>query len=194
MSLPWIVLFIALWLVVIAETLLVLGLSRRLTALESPRTPNVGGAIMGAIPVGTPIPREVADRLAIPSPDATITSSVILFLSPGCGPCRTLADALKGHTIGRDAGDDFEIIVVTNDAGTKRFSHLGRTVLDPEGTIARSLSVPGTPFGFGTDSQGIIRSIGLANTVEDVMELAAPLPAASAQPAVVSALQRAVLR
>lgn len=179
MSLPWIVLFIALWLVVIAETLLVLGLSRRLTALESPRTPNVGGAIMGAIPVGTPIPREVADRLAIPSPDATITSSVILFLSPGCGPCRTLADALKGHTIGRDAGDDFEIIVVTNDAGTKRFSHLGRIVLDSAETLAKSMSVPGTPFGLTVDSRGIIRSVGLPNTIHDVRKLAdAPWPAA----------------
>ena len=183
MSAPWVVLVVALWLVVIGETVLVLGLSRRLTALESPRTTHVGGATMGAMPIGTPIPREIADRLAIPSPDTAISASVILFLSPECGPCRTLADAVKAQTIGRDAGQDFEIVVVTNEAGVERFSHVGRTVLDPVGATARSLSVPGTPFGFGTDSQGIIRRIGLANTVDDVRQLAAA-PSPASQPTV----------
>jgi hypothetical protein len=173
---PWIVLFVALWLVVIGETVLVLGLSRRLTTLESTGTRVAAGATMGAIPVGTPIPREAADRLAIPSPDAAIRSSVILFLSPGCGPCHKLADALNGQTLGRGPGDHLDIIVVTNEAGAERFSHVGRTVRDPEGTLAKGLGVPGTPFGFAIDPQGIIRSIGIVpNALDDLKKLAVPL-------------------
>jgi hypothetical protein len=97
---------------------------------------------MGAVPVGTPLPQKAADRLAIPSTDAGISTSVILFLSPGCGPCLKLAEALNAHTLGRDAGDDFELIVVSNQAGTERFSHIGRTVLDSAGTLAKSLRSP----------------------------------------------------
>jgi hypothetical protein len=170
---PWIVLFMTLWLVVVAETVLVLGLSRRLTALEAAGTLVLAASsgTMGAAPVGAPIPRLAADRLAIPSMDASIKSSVILFLSAGCGPCLKLAQELKGHTLGPNAGDDFEIIVVSNEAGTAHFSHIGRTVLDPVGTLATSLGVPGTPFAFAVDSQGIIRGVGLPNAVDDVKRL-----------------------
>jgi hypothetical protein len=177
MSAPWIVLMVVLWLVVIGQTVLVLGLSRRLTALESAGTTVTVGGTMRAIPVGTPVPREAAEHLAVPPTDSAIRSSVILFLSAGCGPCLNLADALKHHPLGQDAGDDFEIIVVTNHAGTETFSHVGRTVVDSAGTLARTMNVPGTPFGFAIDAQGIICSIGLPNAVDDVKKLAhAPPP------------------
>jgi hypothetical protein len=48
---------------------------------------------------------------------------------------------------------------------------LGRIVLDPTGALAKSMGVPGTPFGFGIDSQGVIRSVGLPNVAADVREL-----------------------
>jgi hypothetical protein len=67
---------------------------------------------------------------------------------------------------------------VTDEAGAERFSHVGRTVRDPEGTLAKDLGVPGTPFGFAIDPQGVVRNIGLPNTVADVQKLAdAPPPA-----------------
>ena len=122
-----------------------------------------------------------AQRLAIPSTDTAINTSVILFLSPGCSPCLKLADALLAHTLGRN-GDDFEIIVVSNEVGAERFNHIGRTIVDPAGTLAKSLRVPGTPFGLAVDSQGIIRDIALPNAVDDVRKLAENRPPAQPEP------------
>jgi hypothetical protein len=102
---------------------------------------------------------------------------VILFLNQACGPCQTLADAFKADALGRDAEDDLAIIVVTNDAGAERFGHIGRTVVDSAGTLAKRLSVPGTPFALTVDSQGIIRTSGVPNVVADVRKLAEPAPA-----------------
>lgn len=174
MTTPWLILFIALWLTVLGETVLVLGLSKRLTALESTDVASApaSGASASVIPVGAPIPRAAADRLAIPSTDTAIRSSVILFLSPGCRPCLKLAELLRGHRLRRHGGDDSELVIVSNQAGTEQFGHIGRTVVDSDGTLARSLGVPGTPFGIAVDSQGVIRRVAIPSVAEDVERLA----------------------
>lgn len=181
MTAPWIILFIALWLVVLGETALVLGLSQRLTALEStkPGSVQASSGTMTVLPVGTRVPRTAADRLGIPSSDLAIRCSVILFLSPGCAPCLKLADLLQNQNLGRNFGDDFELVVVSDQAGTEQFSQIGRTVVDPAGALATSLRVPGTPFGIAVDSQGVIRRVAIPNVADDVKMLAAargPIP------------------
>jgi len=174
MTAPWVVLFVALWLVVLAETLLVLGLSKRLTALESTRPGDVEASSgkMGVLPVGTRLPRIPSDRLGIPSPNVAVRCSVVLFLSPGCAPCLKLVELLRNHDLGRNVADDFELVVVSNQTGTEQFSHVGRTVVDPAGGLAKSLGVPGTPFGMAIDSEGVIRQVAIPNVVEDVKMLA----------------------
>jgi hypothetical protein len=177
---PWIVLFIALWLVVLGLIVLVLGLSRRLTVMESASTSvkSASTGPMGALAAGTAVPRATADHLAIPSTDDTISSSVILFLSPGCGPCVKLAHALNQRPLWRAADENCEIIVVTDEAGTELFGRIGRTVPDSAGTLAKSFRVPGTPFGFAVDAHGIIRAAGIPNTAADVQKLANATPTA----------------
>lgn len=174
MSAPWIVLIVVLWLVVIGETVLVLGLSRRLTALEMTRGPvdHAHDATMGALAPGNPVPREVADQLGSVPADTSDGSSVILFLSPGCGPCMKLADELAEPSREGHIEEDVEIVVVTNQAGAERFGHIGRTVIDTSATIARGFRVPGTPFGFAVDSKGIIRGVAVPNDADDLRHLA----------------------
>jgi hypothetical protein len=166
----WIALVLVLWLAVIVETVLILGLSRRITALESANRSAV--APMAALPIGSPIPRPAWERLSTRSTDTPINRSVILFLSSSCGPCRNLADALQGHRLGRGPGDEFEIIVVSSDPAHDGFSHIGRIVADPGGTVAKSLMVPGTPFGVAADSDGIVRALAIPNSLADVARLA----------------------
>lgn len=171
---PWIVLFTALWLAVVAETVMVLGLSRRLTALQSAgaSVPGASSSTIGAVPAGTRLPPAALERLAIRSDSARARSSVILFLSPGCGPCERLADDLKRPGLGDAVGDEFEIVVVTNDAGARRFGDVGRVVVDRSGTLMESLGVPGTPFALGLDSQRIIRGVAIPTNIDDLRTLA----------------------
>ena len=172
------ILFVALWVAVLIETVLVIGLSQRLTAVESARpvTAQASTRSMGFVPVGAHIPRRTAERLGIRSANSAARSSVILFLSPGCAPCLKLAELLKGHDLGRTRPDDFELVVVTTQAGIELFNHIGRTVEDAEGILAQSLGVPGTPFGLAVDAGGIVRGAVIPNGTEDVATLVARAP------------------
>ena len=127
---------------------------------------------LGAVPIGTRVPRTQADRLGIPSTAIGIRLSVVLFLSPGCAPCLKLAELLQNQNLGRNPGDHFELVVVSNQTGAEQFGHIGRTVVDPKGTLAKSLGVPGTPFGIAVDSHRVIRRLAIPHVAEDVKVLA----------------------
>jgi hypothetical protein len=176
MTTPWIVLFVALWMTVIGLIVLVLGLSQRLNHIASrPTTVAMpgGSRTMGAIAVGAAVPEPTIELLGLSASRALgVMTSVALFLSPGCGPCLALGEAFENAPGELSYDADTEVVVVTNAEGAIRYGHVGRAVLDDDGDVARSMSIPGTPFGIVMDLKtGTVVGHKIPNAVDDVREL-----------------------
>ncbi len=191
MAIPWIILFGLLWVVVIVLGVLVLGLSQRITLLETsaPATQASGDLSLfeDAPAVGTPVPNLGEHILA---PLAERGNTAVLFLGSGCGPCIALAEKLSAvlggpeETDSKILDDEDEIVVVTDPEGVSTFGRLGRVVVERDQEITRAFGVKGTPVGFGVDRDGIVRAATLLTSVEDVVRLAdscAPESAVKAQ-------------
>jgi hypothetical protein len=178
MSGGWIALMIALWLMVVALAVLVLGLISRVGQLErsalakpEARRP-VGGPQPGSrLPV---VPRH--ERLAAPSGNAS--ERLILFLSSSCGPCTRLADELRAAAID-EAMDALApagpaLLVVTDRDGVEVFGDLAvsELVVQPDGELTLAWDVPGTPFAVAVDETGVVRASGFASTLARFNELA----------------------
>ena len=102
MSAAWIAAFLALWVVVILETVLVLGLMRRVWHLAQEAQLLITGPgfdlAVGGAPAGAAIPAfHVTDAEGRPlsSADLFAMPAVALFVERGCGPCRELARELS---------------------------------------------------------------------------------------------------
>jgi hypothetical protein len=127
MSWPWIVAFIALWVIVLVLAVIVLGMMRRMAPLldrverlasRQNLSPDHAG-----LPVGSEVPSfEVSDaagkrlRFAqeLPMP------AVFLFLESGCPPCEDLVEELmKRAEYLRDA--PIYVIPKDSDAGEEKF-------------------------------------------------------------------------
>jgi hypothetical protein len=178
MATPWIVLFVALWLIVIGLVVMTLGLSGQLAAMQSSlrASREVSGSSTAAIAPGTPVPDKARHVVGLPSADPAICRSLLLFLGTGCGRCANLADALKHLTL-PEQGSGTEIVLITDGDGAELFGHVGRAIIDDAGLLADSLGVPGTPFGVVVDSTGIVKRVGLPRSVEDVRALLVePIP------------------
>jgi thiol-disulfide isomerase/thioredoxin len=176
MTTPWVVVVIALWVAVIGLVVLVLGLSQRLNQVAARATTIAmpgGSRTMGAIAVGAAVPEPTVEKLGLTTSHAQgVMTSVALFLSPGCGPCLALGEAFEEASEDLIYDANAEVVVVTNTEGATRYAHVGRIVLDDDGDVARSMTVPGTPFGIVMDLQtGTVVGHRIPNAVDDVRAL-----------------------
>jgi len=176
----WIALFVALWAVVLLLTVLVLGLSRRIGALEARigDSSPVQDILAGAPAVGDSLPviKGHESLRWAPQSDA---AQVVLFLSSTCGPCRTLAAKLE-H-LAEDGNElpeilkNSEILIITDSSGEPIFGDLGigaRLVTQSDGEISRELGIRASPFGLGIDANGIVQGVTLPSSVQDMVRLA----------------------
>lgn len=199
MSAGWIALFVSLWLVVLLLVVLVLGLIRKVTALEADlnrgeREPShVGGP-----PLGVRAPPVTGHRELASLPD-TERGRVVLFLNSSCGACRRLAGDLRtadrtATTSGWDERD-FDLVVVTDPNGCDAYADLDADamVVQTGGELSRAWSVPGTPFAVAVDTGGVVRGSAFAGTRAKLDQLSRVLPASvglRATPAVVDGARR----
>jgi hypothetical protein len=186
MSGGWIALIVALWLMVIALAVLVLGLINRVGRLERAAgtqaasahrevRPPVRGPQLGArLPVVTG-----HERLATPSASA---KRLILFLSSSCGPCKRLAADLRAAVGIRDGEDaptpaGVELVVVTDRAGVELFGDLAASELIAQsgGELSSAWEIPGTPFAISVDATGVVRGSGFASNLADLTTVAGVL-------------------
>lgn len=177
MPVPWIILVVLLWISVIALVVMVLGLNRRLFALESSfSTGAVAGPVKffsDAIAVGTPLPHQEA----LLGPITERGRTVLLFFRAGCTPCHELAEKLaaagdQARLDNLDAGAH-KLVVVTNNAdGAASFGNIGRVVVDRDDELSRALGVNSSPAGLGVDRNGIVCSKAVLGSVDDVRRLA----------------------
>jgi hypothetical protein len=178
---PWIVLFIALWGAVLFAIVLVAGVSRRVSDLES-RFPGLGlsgGSALDVIAAGPSIGSrlpEFPEHPELSTASVGPLGRVILFVSSSCAPCVRLAEELnqRDAVATRPELADLDLVVVTDDAGREPFQTFasGGVVVQRAGEVAARLGVRATPFAVAVNRKGVV-AIGLPRSAADIADLAA---------------------
>lgn len=171
------------WLVVVLLVVLVLGLIRKVAALEAVAAGDrrePGAERVGGPSLGSPAPSLTAHPELTTMP-ATRHGRVLLFLNSSCSACRRLADELRMHdravfTSGLDVGG-VELVLVTDRDGRAAFAGLNVDVIVVQagGELSCAWSVPGTPFAVAVDHDGIVRASAFTNTATRLGELSRAL-------------------
>ena len=164
---------IALWAVVILQTLFILALFRYVGLLLN-RLPGQGP------PVGKSAPRrEVVDIEGEKHVlgERSQRHQVLIFTSPTCPWCEKLAPDMAPFA--STLGPEFQLLLVLADQTP---AHEARAYAQRHGggaplTLAiapelfESYAIPGTPYGLLIDKEGVVRSKGTTNTLTDLQTL-----------------------
>lgn len=173
MPIGWAIVVIALWVVVVALAIVLLGILRqaipvleRATAMLS--TAGSDSIVLGP-GVGTQLPLALLSEIGAGAIDHG--RSVLLFMTPGCGPCKSLAEEMNGADL---TGMAAQLLIVTSPDGR---AELGIPVDVPivperEREISEPFSVSATPFAIAVDRDGIVQAARVPQTLADVMNLA----------------------
>jgi len=176
MSVGWAVAIVVLWLAVVTLAVVLLGVLRQVTSAldrlaRQPATPMQasGPAVGSTLPDFT---AHDAHGEMVDAAQLREQSSVLLFLSPGCGPCRTLAEELTRSDPAQLAGF---LTVVTEPGGVDELQLPAwlRVAVLPEDTQVELFGIPGRPFVIAADQDWSVRGTQLLNTVGQITDFAA---------------------
>lgn len=168
--------YVAIWLLVLFQGLLVLALLRQLAELR--RLVESGGAQgEDRLPVGSPAPEfeglDARSGRRVDSHSLNGRGGVLIFLSPECGTCKDLADGLW-----RPAMDGLPPIITFCQGGQQSCASFVRR-LGPEVHVLRDdadeaatrYHVSGSPTAVVIDGEQKIRGYGHPQNVEDLKRL-----------------------
>ena len=179
MPTPWVAAFVGLACFNLLLAAVVVALARQIGLLHH-RVPPVGAR---EAPAGPPIGQAVPDvedlslngdpvRIGVKSARATL----LVFLSPGCGPCAEIAPAIR--TLARSEKRRLDVVIASDrDRETTRTfvsdNGLDQIPVLVSDEVVMSYGMPSTPFGFAIDENGVLAAKGLINHLEHVESLAA---------------------
>lgn len=176
---PWLVSYVALWVVVVLLTLLLLGLARELGTLRLHLGPS--GALVSD--EGLDIGSKAADFVATEIPTgreisfhaANERSGLLVFISPNCPPCRNLLPGLAAGMSTWERWTTVRVICEGDGNQVKRlreYLHVDLPLLaDPLSRIRDAYGQPPTPYAFLIGTDGTVALKGIVNTREDVERL-----------------------
>lgn len=177
MTVPWIVAFAALWLVVLIVGALLVGTLHRVipvlveaeSAMErARRMARVGGIEVGSIV--PPFSVDTVDHSLLTDDDLRGTTSVVLFIGNECPACDELNRSLE-------AGDvpeiDARLVVVASDNshGMRLSRSRVPVVADADRVVTASFGSDRTPHAFVIDPAGRVVGVGSPNGWSGVREL-----------------------
>lgn len=165
-----------LWLLLIAGSLILLGLIRQIGVLHARIAPAGALMIDKGVEVGQPAPQVTApDRFGKPVNIgyANTKSTLLFFLSPSCPICKSLLPAIKSiekstnnlEVIYVGDGDAAEHNSLIEKAGIEKSSY----VLSPE--VGMTFQVGKLPYAVLIDQAGILKAKGLVNSREHLDSL-----------------------
>jgi methylamine dehydrogenase accessory protein MauD len=166
-----------------------LGLFLRVNQLQE----RILGALEGGTPTSGPAPPAgledgvPAPELALETPDGEPvdlrefqgSQLLVMFSSVTCPACQTMYPELA---LFAERNPQVPVLMISNgtpdENRTVAAEHdLGVTMAQWDDRVAHSYQVPGTPFFYVIDGEGVIRRSGFASTAADLEELAASRPA-----------------
>jgi hypothetical protein len=174
MPVGWAITVVALCVAVVILAVVLLGLLRQvIPVLERAAGNAVPDALIMGPPVGSRLPHLPsirADGKIVGEQLQGDRPAVLLFLTPGCGPCRLLAEEMNRVDLGGLTGN---LLIITSPGGPQELgippglavlTELDRELSDP-------LSVNGTPFAIAVGPGGIITDKRVPNTMKQVVDL-----------------------
>lgn len=177
----WIVSTVALWILVLVETVLLLRLLHLLGDLReqgvlSPAThqpvPSIGG-----LEVGEQAPSFAATDYAggiVELEDFQGQQCILAFISPDCSACAGATEALR--TLTRDERNLKVLLIGDINGEANRLyaaeHNIQIPILTPPPDLAKKVyQIQGVPFVFVIDTAGIIRAKGIVNQREQLQSL-----------------------
>jgi peroxiredoxin len=176
MPVGWAIAVVVLGVAVIVLAAVVLGLMRQVTPLleRLAAGDDVGRRLQQQGPaIGHPLPDFTAA-----GPDGEVTSSalrgrsaILLFLSPGCGPCQLLASEMSQADLA-ELGS--QLIVITTLDGQRALDlPTSVAVLAERGReVSDKLSVMANPFAVAIGPDGTVLATRVPNTLSQLSEFA----------------------
>ncbi len=171
---PWLVSYVALWLIVAAMLVASLALGRQIGLLHR-RIPAADDAPAASASVGDAM---------VPSPARSLGGSEIeiggpgprrlyMFIAPGCVGCAAIAESLRSAADAASGGT--QLVLVSTDPDEERnreFVEHHRLaeiplVMSPRAALRNGVS--DTPYGILVDEQGTIEVAAAANSPERVI-------------------------
>lgn len=184
MGFPFFTSYIAVWILVIFQGLLILALLKQLGELK--QLVQLGGiAGEDRLPAGTEAPHfeglDLRSGQLITTHVFASQGGALLFLSPECGSCQQLADGLRQPGL-RELppiltlcqGDDSACAAFVNRLGSEVY-----TLSDDDNNIAKRYRVDGSPTAIVINPDLTIGSYGHPLNIEDLKRLLARTPRAS---------------
>jgi peroxiredoxin len=180
MSLALVSALTALWIIVLLQGLIVLGLVRTLGEIRSAAE---NGRLPQRLPVGARAPRlqgvDVRTELEVDTADLAGRAQVILFLSHNCPYCWRLADGT--NNVPAEPLQSRIAVCYANVAKTREFASVLAAdvalLADPDGSMFASFGISSTPSTIMVDDLGIVRGSGgprhsgeLADLISSVRE------------------------
>lgn len=176
MSGPFVLTYVALWVLVVLQTLILIGVIRALyelrqeyqaaepPSLQGHRVPNFSAVDLSGHGVST------ASLAGEPA--------ALLFVSPNCPSCMVSLAELKALVT--DATRGLVVICHAGDDDCRRLAANYRltvpVVADEDGELMRLFGISGTPMAVRISAHGVIESYGEPARGEDLEELLAGSP------------------
>jgi hypothetical protein len=173
-----IVSYVALWVLVVLQALILLGLTRAFAEMRG----------IGEKPslTGRPVPRFSALDLAgnvISSETISGSPATLLFVSPTCASCRVTLGELRG--ISSDSSRDLFVVCTGSEDACREladdYGPIRPVLLDADGELRLKFGVTGTPMAVRIGTTGVIQSYGEPVRGEELAEMLASSAANSSE-------------
>jgi methylamine dehydrogenase accessory protein MauD len=165
---------IALWIAVLAEGLLILGLMREVGLIQLRVGPMTAmGTPDQGLPVGTEAPDLDAlglDARPILAPRPNGKPRLFVFASPSCGVCHQMVEPIAILAKAERRFLDVVVVCSDNQANCREFLKTlegeCEIVLDDGGSVKKAFNVSGSSFGIVVDADGKIGQSGVVNNLQ----------------------------
>jgi hypothetical protein len=179
MTAAWTAAFLLLSLVVLVDTVLILGLLRRGTAVLEQAERRITDSGSGSAPrigvqPGDLVPAfTVLDRAGarIRSEELLGRDVIVMFMSAHCAPCSALAELLVETSIGHRT---VPLVILVDDGGTPDMLGLGtefEIYVDSREEAQRAFENIATPQAFLVEPSGVVSRRRVPSTVSDLESL-----------------------
>ena len=174
MSVPWIVAFVALWLVVLFLGFLLLGTLRNVGLLTW-RLEQLEATTPGRLGRNGLKPGKKAPVFTLPSTtgnDASLNEFagrklLLVFVQANCGPCHAIVPELNRLTGGKEPLQVLAVNHASPEAARAWVQETGAVfpvVVQEDWSISKRYEVFVTPFGFLIDERGTVAAQGIVST------------------------------
>ena len=180
MSGIWLISYVALWILVIAFAIIVLGLVRQLGMIYLRLGPEQNLlATSEGLELSKPAPQfevlEISQNRNLTVDDLKGRPSILVFVSPSCSPCKELMPHIRQfqHTWN---GKINLILFYQGDLQPAKDFYSAYDlntllVIDQNGKLSETFHVRATPFAYSLDKDCIVKKRGIVNDLSGLEEL-----------------------